>query len=168
MTCDTKPGLNKSFMQHQGVWMWENSQPELFPEFRTRDSDVWVCSFPRSGRSVWQSVIKKGHNLLIFLIFKYSSLRYRIMNCQMKPCNIIILISFCPNAMSAQQAISHLYHVCFFNSQMLVLEYHCLFVIFWIFRYNTGSRVDLFGENTRLHWCHHNSSGCTVYLCRCL
>jgi hypothetical protein len=43
-------GLNKSFIQFKGVWMWDNSQPELFTSFKGRPSDVWVCSFPRSGK----------------------------------------------------------------------------------------------------------------------
>lgn len=49
---ETSVGLNKSFKQYRGVWMWDNSQPELFPAFEGRPSDIWVCSFPRSGKVI--------------------------------------------------------------------------------------------------------------------
>lgn len=36
--------------------MWDNSQPELFAEFKGRPSDIWVCSFPRSGTTLVQEI----------------------------------------------------------------------------------------------------------------
>ncbi|XP_060603047.1 sulfotransferase 4A1-like [Ruditapes philippinarum] len=50
-------GLNKSFIQFKGVWMWDNSQPEIFTSFKGRPSDVWVCSFPRSGTTLVQEIV---------------------------------------------------------------------------------------------------------------
>ena len=33
-----------------GVGVWEGTQIDEMPNFRVRNDDVWVCSFPRSGK----------------------------------------------------------------------------------------------------------------------
>ena len=37
--------------EYNGAYMWDCAEIEQFPSFKCRDDDVWVCSFPRSGKS---------------------------------------------------------------------------------------------------------------------
>lgn len=41
---------------YKGVGIWEGAEMEDIPQFKVRDDDVWVCSFPRSGTTLTQEM----------------------------------------------------------------------------------------------------------------
>ena len=70
---ETKVNLRFELMMHKGILLLKG-EPDEIRKLEMRDDDIWVCSFPRSGKrlSVCLSVC-----LSEFLILTVFNFRYR-------------------------------------------------------------------------------------------
>lgn len=51
-----KPRFQLQRKQYKGVWMFENEIEEI-EKMDTRDDDIWVCTYPRSGTTLTQEIV---------------------------------------------------------------------------------------------------------------
>jgi hypothetical protein len=47
-TNDEKPRIQLGRKQYKGIWMFDN-EIEQIEVMDTREDDIWICTFPRSG-----------------------------------------------------------------------------------------------------------------------
>ncbi|XP_060595160.1 sulfotransferase 4A1-like [Ruditapes philippinarum] len=54
-TNDEKPRIQLGRKQYKGIWMFDN-EIEQIEVMDTREDDIWICTFPRSGTTLTQEI----------------------------------------------------------------------------------------------------------------
>ena len=66
---EIKKNKKADLMMHKGILMVQCEIDEI-QKFEMRDDDIWVCSFPRSGKHL-SVCLSFGHPVCLFVYFMF-------------------------------------------------------------------------------------------------